>query len=354
MVLFDFNIFFLQKYGGISRYIIELCKQMDANKDEYFIHSLIHQNEQLNKKRLNKSFNICLKTYPRFTRKLINSINKFFLYQYANTSNFKILHNTYYGNYTFKKKMTQICSVYDFTHEIFSEIYNYNIDIKKKALSNTNHFICISENTKKDLINFYKIKEELISVVYLGGNHLPKPTHKFNHKPFILYVGYRENYKNFDNLLDAFSLSKILKKDFNIVCFGGSGFNNSEIKKIKDKGLTDFVKHVDGDDQLLSNLYSSASCHVITSKYEGFGLTAIEAFNFNCPVIHTGQGSLKEIANTNGFYDGSSENLSFLLEKNIYSPDILKEMIYQGKLLSKNFTWENCYRDTMKVYKNFT
>ena len=41
--------------------------------------------------------------------------------------------------------------------------------------------------------------------------------------------------------------------------------------------------------------WNDAKCHVITSKYEGFGITAVEAYNFNCPVIQNNNSSLNEV-----------------------------------------------------------
>ncbi len=353
MIIFDYNIFFLQKYGGISRYFIELCKQMNNNQIDYLIQATIYQNDYLKKNILNKSFNIHLKKYPRFSRKIFGLINKHFLYKSIKRRQVKIFHNTYYGNFVLDKNIAQISTVYDFTHEIFSKEYDYKKNIKTNAIKNSNHLICISENTKKDLIKFYNIKPENISVVYLGGNHLPKVNKVFNEKPYVLYVGYRENYKDFHVLLETFHSSSRLKKDFDIICFGSSEFNKEEINKISQYKLTDVVRHVKGGDQELSNLYSSASCHIITSKYEGFGITAVEAYNFGCPVIHTGKGSLMEIADINGLYDGSSENLKNLLEKFLYSNEDKKKMIQNTDKIKEKFTWESCFNDTYNVYKKF-
>jgi len=353
MIIFDYNIFFLQKYGGISRYFIELCKQMNNNQIDYLIQATIYQNDYLKKNILNKSFNIHLKKYPRFSRKIFGLINKHFLYKSIKRKQVKIFHNTYYGNFVLDKNIAQISTVYDFTHEIFSKEYDYKKNIKTNAIKNSNHLICISENTKKDLIKFYNIKPENISVVYLGGNHLPKVNKVFNEKPYVLYVGYRENYKDFHVLLETFHSSSRLKKDFDIICFGSSEFNKEEINKISQYKLTDVVRHVKGGDQELSNLYSSASCHIITSKYEGFGITAVEAYNFGCPVIHTGKGSLMEIADINGLYDGSSENLKNLLEKFLYSNEDKKKMIQNTDKIKEKFTWESCFNDTYNVYKKF-
>tara|TARA_B100000795_G_C22745166_1_gene416977 strand:- start:54 stop:1118 length:1065 start_codon:yes stop_codon:yes gene_type:complete len=353
MIIFDYNIFFLQKYGGISRYFIELCKQMNNNQIDYLIQATIHQNDYLKKNILNESFNIHLKEYPRFSRKIFSLINKYFFYKSIKSKQIKIFHNTYYSNFVLDKNITQISTVYDFTHEIFSKEYDYKKNIKTNAMKNSNHLICISENTKKDLIKFYNIKPENVSVVYLGGNHLPKVNKIFNEKPYVLYVGYRGNYKDFDVLLKTFYSSSRLKKDFNIICFGGSEFSKEEINRIAQYKLTNVVQYVKGDDQELSNLYSSACCHIITSKYEGFGITAVEAYNFGCPVIHTGKGSLMEIADINGLYDGSSENLKNILEKFLYSNEDKKKMIKNTDKIKEKFTWENCFNDTYNVYKKF-
>ena len=60
-------------------------------------------------------------------------------------------------------------------------------------------------------MKYYNIDEKNVSVVYLGGDHLPKPKVFSNTKPYILYVGFRGKYKNFDLLLNSFSQSKNLK-----------------------------------------------------------------------------------------------------------------------------------------------
>jgi len=140
MIIFDYNVFFLQKYGGISRYFVEPCKQMNNNQIDYFIQATIHQNYYLKKTVLNKSFNIHLKEYPKFTRKLIGLTNKHFFYKKINKNNFKIFHNTYYSNFRLDKNITQISTVYDFTHEIFSKKYNYKKNIKTDAIKEFKSF----------------------------------------------------------------------------------------------------------------------------------------------------------------------------------------------------------------------
>ncbi len=353
MILFDHKIFFLQKHGGISRYIIELCKKLKENKNEYLVQALIHNNIYLKNSNINKSQNLYLNKYPKFSRKIIEYINNHNIEKKINSEKFKILHNTYYGKYKTNNKISKITSVYDFIHEIFSKEYNYKENIKRNAIDNSDHFICISNNTKNDLIKYYNVDEKKISVVYLGGDHLPKSNSSYNEKPFVLYVGYRGKYKNFEILLDSFNQSSKLKKDFKIICYGDSYFTKKELSKINHYKLSEKIEHISGDDQLLSNLYSSAKCHVITSKYEGFGITAVEAYNFDCPVVQNNNSSLNEVGYKKNSFNGSSEELTNVLENILYSSQIYKDSISAGNKLKEKFNWENCYQNTMQVYKKF-
>ena len=98
---------------------------------------------------------------------------------------------------------------------------------------------------------------------------------------FFLYVGSREGYKNFKLLVKAVSLSNNLNK-IKIVCFGGGKFSQAEINKYN---LNNNFINLQGDDNLLAYLYTKALALVNTSKYEGFGITNVEAMNLVAPVV---------------------------------------------------------------------
>ena len=69
------------------------------------------------------------------------------------------------------KNTPLIITVYDLIHEKLGIENNIEILPKLKSLKIADHIISISEKTKKDLIKFYDIAEDKISVVYLGSNH---------------------------------------------------------------------------------------------------------------------------------------------------------------------------------------
>ena len=62
-------------------------------------------------------------------------------------------------------------------------------------------------------------------------------------KKFILFVGSRNKYKNFQSLIKAFSASKYLNKNYKIICFGGGNFTNEEIMSFEKLSVSNKIKY---------------------------------------------------------------------------------------------------------------
>ena len=220
-------------------------------------------------------------------------------------------------------------------HEIFPREFlksDKTIFLKKKAIDRADHIICISENTKSDLINIYSINEQKISVVHNGfthGDSIKKVNLNefyFSKKPYFLYVGERNGYKNFNFLLEAFNKSEKLKKTMNLVCFGGAPFSQSEINQIYNLGFNkNQIMHFSGSDSLLKSFYhtSYASALIFPSLYEGFGIPPFEAMSNKCPVIANNTSCLPEvIGNAGEFFESHShESLIYSMEEILFNDD---------------------------------
>lgn len=127
-------------------------------------------------------------------------------------------------------------------------------------------------DTKKDLIELFGINKEKISVVHLGIDQVKqKMTVDVSiDKSYLLYVGHRGGYKNFQGFLKAFAYSNRLRKNFCILAFGSDKFSNEELKLIDELGLdTKQVKHMLGSDEVLAALYQRAEVFIYPSLYEG-------------------------------------------------------------------------------------
>ena len=173
-------------------------------------------------------------------------------------------------------------------------------------------------------------------------------------KPFLLFVGSRGRYKNFNYFAEAFSRSEKLYKDFNIICFGGGEFSEDEISLFKRLKIVNSVfKEKNNDDQTLFTLYKKAKCLVYPSTHEGLGLPPIEAMSLGCPTITSNHVAIMEgVGNASAIFDPNNIlQIKQVLEKYLYSEDKLKKLIDLGLLQSQKFSWDKCVQETLEVYK---
>jgi len=254
----------------------------------------------------------------------------------------------------------RVITVYDMIHEKFAH-YFPNRDttrkIKAHAVHRADHVICISENTRQDLVNLLGVPKEKTSVVYLGYS-LSCPVDSIKHsnheKPFILYVGNRGGYKNFDLLLRAFASSRLLRKDFSIICFGSDKASPRETNLAATLNLqADCVKYMSGNDEILAGLYASAKAFIYPSLYEGFGIPPLEAMAFGCPVVCSNTSSIPEVVGDAAqLFDPESESdLRAAMEKVVFSSEFAARLAAMGLERIKMFSWEKCANDTLSVYK---
>lgn len=360
-IAFDHQIFQAQKYGGVSRYIVNLAKNLESESNEVKIIAPLHQNIYL--REANYAKNIYLKKILPKTERLLSYINNNIVKSSLNKWKPDIIHQTYYPNKNtnFNFNPVIVSTIHDMIHEKFPQYFpaiNRTIINKKKSIENSNHLICVSESTKNDLIEFYNIPEYKISVIYHGfefnaANYQSNDNFKKN-RPYLLYVGNRDGYKNFDFFIKSISFSRKIITDFNIIAFGGGKFNESELVTFKKLGFKlDQLIQVTGDDIILNNLYQNATAFIYPSLYEGFGIPPLEAMANNCPVICSNTSSVPEVVGNAGkyFHPTITEQIIDSIEKVVYSESNRQTLINLGKERLKLFSWKQCAINTDKVYK---
>jgi glycosyltransferase involved in cell wall biosynthesis len=353
----NYQIFFQQKNGGISSYYNNLLNEFKNLKVNATLNAPLNIFQNFNE--IQKKFGLYIPKYPTYFKNSMEYLNYNLSEIYMKSKKPDIIHNSYYSKNILKKKnIKSIITVYDMITEVYANenLYDKNLSIiKKNSIDNSDHVICISQKTKEDLINYFKIDEKKITVVYLGTNLIEKNSNKFfPKKNFILYVGGRREYKNFDNFIKAYSISKKINKEFTIVAFGGEKFSKKDSDLIKkynlDKNQFSFIS---GDAKLLQSLYLTAKLFVYPSLYEGFGLPILEAMANNCPTICSNTSSIPEVAGSAvKYFDPSDpENISDCMEKVIFNSSISSELIIAGLNQTKLFTWKKCAEQTIDVYK---
>ena len=123
--------------------------------------------------------------------------------------------------------------------------------------------------------------------------------------PFLLYPAITYPHKNHLVLLDAFARLQGPSAAATLVLTGGSASTEGAVRsRIDQLGLADRVLRPGRVDQdHLEELYAAAAGVVVPSRYEGFGLPALEAMERGCPVVVARSGSLPEVVRTEDLVD---------------------------------------------------
>jgi len=369
-IFFDHKIFVNQNYGGPSRYITSLVDQLNNNKNiNARIFAPFHINNYLSKlhqKKINPSFKLPfsdqINKFYKVKKKLMLAnglINKYIFKKF----NPDILHTTYYDDDFFPNNKKIVLTVHDLIHEIFRADYGFKKSYlpKRKMIDRADHIICVSESTKIDLINYYNVPDNKITVIYHSSpfENDEKQTYKMDinilNEKYFLYVGSRWKYKNFSNLLKTLKFNTSILKNYKLVLFGGGRITNSEINQIKKLDLNiDNIIHFSGNEKLLKNLYRHAEFLIYPSKYEGFGIPVLESFSQECPVICSNTSSLPEVAGDAALYFDPNDvsSISDSITKITSSEEIKRIYIQKGLKRLQSFSWEKCANETINVYNN--
>lgn len=361
-IAFDYQIFFLQNYGGISRYFKILAHELSALDQQVRIFSGLNCNNYLSDLEPSLVSGYKLSHYPKRTGRIIRELNHFIQGQKIKSWCPDLVHETYYSKReTCNVKSARVTTVYDMIHELFPQAFSSSdntTQMKKAVFSRVDHIVSISHSTKADLVRLFGIDERKISVVHLGvdTSFASQPSIELDtgNRPFLLYVGARQGYKNFEGMLRAISQDLSLKNDFDVIAFGGGSFSDVERKLIEQLGFKkDQVRQVSGADQILVQLYKLAEAFIYPSLYEGFGLPPLEAMMCNCPVISSDTSSMPEVIGNAGEYFEPTDTylIRQAISNVVYSPLRKEQLIAAGNERVKLFGWEKCAIETLDVYK---
>lgn len=367
-IAFDHEIFCRQKYGGISRYISNLSaslKNLPETRSKIF--APFHINRSLSDDLITEKFGYYIPHFPKKTSKVFFFLNHIIAKNEIQKFRPSILHHTYYSNKNIKlPQCPSVLTVYDMIFEKFpNQILNaqYASIEKKTAINNADHIICISENTRRDLLEFFKIPEEKISVTYLAADETFCKQNYLIQKierpmpPYILFVGNRDGYKNFYGLLQAFKNSPRLRNNISIVCFGGPSFSTEELLKIKSCEISENkIFHVSGNDEKLLAYYRSAEAFIYPSIYEGFGIPPLESMAASCPVICSNTSSIPEVVGDAAemFNPSQVDDITNSIERVVFSSDLRRYLIAKGNARYKKFSWRLCAEETFNVYNGIS
>jgi len=256
------------------------------------------------------------------------------------------------------KKIKHLQTIHDLSFEFLPECFTWKQRLwhwflnPKKQCQKADIILTPSENTKQDMVNEYGIVGDKIQILQPGisweeglitTENIQRVKEKYNlPEKYILYLGTLEPRKNIESIIEAYNISGLKIKNYELIIVGGKGWKNKKLLKLIENSLgVKYIGYVNKEDKQL--LYNLSSLFIFPSLYEGFGLPVLEAMSQEIPVITSNRTSLPEVIGTSG-YLVNPYNVLELAEamKNILSDEKLRKMlIIQSKEQTKKFNWNN-------------
>lgn len=212
----------------------------------------------------------------------------------------------------------------------------------------------VSEFSRQDIVNTYKIDPRKIDVVYSAAKEIFAPVsqqvaeetkNKFtNGKEYFLYVGAIHPRKNIVNLLKAFSaFKKRQKSNFKLLLAGRLAWKyDSFIQSLRRYKYRDDVIMLGYlSEEELVRVMGSAYALVYPSLLEGFGVPVLEAMKCDVPVVTSSHSSMQEIANDAALYADPKkpEDIADKMMLLYKDENLRKALIEKGKTIAAQYSW---------------
>ena len=366
LVCFDGEIFWRQRYGGISRYFCSLAAALALRGTPPTIVAPLHRSRMLPTLRGVTVRGVSFSGPENLAERALTAANAPWVHAvWEAWLRPDVVHHTYYFAVPAQatRHVRRVVTIHDMIPELLPHLVlgaEHTVAAKRRAVANADHVICVSERTRSDLLNVHDIDPARVSVVYHGADDLPElgdeALHRSAGPPFVLYVGNRGGYKNFTTLVESLAACPALARDVMIIAFGGGPFTPEERSQFDRLKLGQRVEHCDGDDHTLVGLLHAAQAMVYPSLYEGFGLPPLEAMANGCPVISSNAASMPEVLGAAAlFFDPTSvDELALRLEQVMSDPALRQDLVARGRERSRRFSWATSAEQTAAIYASLT
>jgi glycosyltransferase involved in cell wall biosynthesis len=248
-----------------------------------------------------------------------------------------------------------VFTIHDLIPEIYGTEKNAFTGRRQWLAEHASRVIAVSGNTKCDAIRVWRLPEGKIDVVYHAPSVPPykNRTHRvLSERPYILYVGTRGGYKNFEWFVNALSPLMEQRPALDLVCTGYA-FSRSEKSLMSRLGIRHktCVRFVESDH--FAALYGAAAIFVYPSLYEGFGMPIVDAFQAGCPVLLSRCSCFPEIGGDAALYfdPDDAESLRIQITRCLDDAVLQETLITRGKERVKAFSWAKAARETCGVYE---
>ena len=355
---FDEQIFAAQHYGGISRLFAELSKQF-LREGSLDVELLPLDAPVVNRYLLDDPY---LRDQLKVSDagSTMAALARYFVRMRPRTS-VDVIHNTFYLPHGLAgyPKARRVVTVHDMIPELLPKSRRRLdfITLKKRYVMSADHVICVSEATRNDMLRVYGDIKAPISVVHHGVDPIFRPGDpRVPGLPdrYLLFVGNRGQYKDANVLLSAFAAMRKKADWVALVFTGGGAFTRAERAQQQELGIADRVIQISLKDTAMSGAYGNALMCVFPSRFEGFGLPALEAMACGTPALLAQGSSLPEVGGDAAKYftPGDAQDLSVAIEGLLTDEQERNRMKIAGISRAQGFTWGTAAAKTAGIYQS--
>lgn len=271
------------------------------------------------------------------------------------------------------KPRRSVTTLHDVGFERLPKLYGrselrYHRYSAKLAIKRANRILTVSEFSKREIMDVYKVPEDRITVTHLGydaSRYHPNISDQDKNavlakyrlsRPYFMYIGRLEEKKNIVNLIHAFSIFKGWRgvgDPIKLLLVGAPGLGFERIKKeIADRNMEEHVV-MPGyvPEEEIPALMSAADALTFTSYYEGFGIPIIQAQACGTPVITSNVASMPEVGGDAALYasPGAPEQIAETMKAFTSEATLRERLRSAGFENIKRFSWNETARKTLNV-----
>jgi len=349
-VCFDHQIFSGQERGGIAKYFAQLACLLPTQGCEVVLPFAFTTNRHyfefggkalIGVPHFRGNFRVC------------NLLNR---YRRIGRSRFDVWHATYYDGSVIDRFGADrlVSTLHDMTPELMPGEFQVNPHLDKERYARlSKRLIAVSQWTRDDACRLYGIDPAKIDVIHHGIDLADRTTAEIDLPDrFILFVGSRLGYKNFDRLLLAFARLAARHPDLKLLCVGAQPFSAAEIARIAELKLGG-VLAMRASDAQLRHVMSRAAALVYPSLYEGFGLPLLEAMAQGCCMAVADASCFPEIAQDAAAYFDPLDPAAMAdtIDRMLNDLALRKRLIGRGTARVKDFSLTSMLANTAKTYR---
>jgi glycosyltransferase involved in cell wall biosynthesis len=356
---YDEQVLLAQTRGGISRYIVHLVESFQSESD-LDVDPVLGWRWTPNAHAAEAGMGSPVPAFNRTGRFEQLGLGAYYL---ANTRRRRqarradVLHHTYYHPRFLAPGFPglRVTTVHDMIPELYPESFTTRDPHLSKAayVAASDLVLCVSESTRRDLIEVYGDPGVPMPVTYLGVDpafqpDLPRPSDL--PERYVLFIGRRSGYKDFDVLLQAWA--EVPDDGTALVVVGGGPLDESELARLRELRVEERTRHIEATDAQLRHIYAGALVFVFPSRHEGFGLPTLEAMASGLPVVLAHSSSHPEVGGdvARYFAPGDVGALTTSLLELLGDQELRAELGWAGVARARTFTWQDTARATSQAY----